>query len=445
MPESLKIQVTKIENRLHQAGFLFPECLLQNPLRTFKTQQLFILSFKKQDYKDSSNPVYIYLLYLCILKIYTVLATFKDLGVSGDFIKALQENNIISPTEIQQKTIPLLLTKDTDLIAQAQTGTGKTAAFGLPLLHKVDPANTKVQALILSPTRELGQQIAKQLFRFTKYGPKIFTEAVYGGEKIDRQISALTRPTQILVATPGRLIDLVERKAVSLDQVHTVVLDEADEMLSMGFQKELDRILEMTSGKKNTWLFSATMPAGIKTIIHKYMAPDAYKIQVDEQHVVNKNIEHRYTLSEEKDKLNTLLAFLDEQGEERGLVFCNTKNTARTLAKQLTSRNFNADALQGDLLQKERDKVMRAFKNHHVQVLVATDLAARGIDIADLAYVVHYQVPDQLEYYTHRSGRTARAGKKGLSLMLISQQELKQVKEIETSLGIKIKPYAVER
>lgn len=371
------------------------------------------------------------------------MATFKHLGISGDFIQALEENNIVTPTEIQEKTIPLLLEKNTDLVAQAQTGTGKTAAFGLPLLHKVDPENKNVQALILTPTRELGQQIAKQLFRFTKYGPKIFTEAVYGGEKIDRQISALTRPTQIVVATPGRLIDLVARKAIDIRQVQTVVLDEADEMLSMGFKKELDSILEMTAGNRNTWLFSATMPAEIKSIINTYMAPDAVRIQIDKQNIVNKDIEHHYTISDEKNKLNTLLGFLDQQGDERGVVFCNTKNTARILAKQLIARNFKADALHGDLLQKERDKVMRAFKNHNVQVLVATDLAARGLDIDSLAYVAHYQLPDQMEYYTHRSGRTARAGKKGISLILTSQQDLKHVKAIESSLGIKVKPFSL--
>lgn len=370
-----------------------------------------------------------------------VLTTFSDLGISRDFIKALEENNIVKPTPIQEKAIPFLLQQDADLIAQAQTGTGKTAAFGLPLLHKVDPASKHVQALILAPTRELGQQIAKQLFRFTKYGPKIFTEAVYGGEKIDRQIAALTRPTQILVATPGRLIDLLEKKAVELNHVHTIVLDEADEMLSMGFKKELDQILEITAGKRNTWLFSATMPAGIKSIISQYMDPGAMRIQIDEQQIVNKNIEHRYSLSDEKAKLNNLLSFLDQQGEERGIIFCNTKNAARTLAQQLFSRNVKADALHGDLLQKERDKVMRAFKNENLQVLIATDLAARGIDVENLAYVVHYQLPDQIEYYTHRSGRTARAGKKGISHCLISPKEQKQLKAIESSLGIKFKEY----
>lgn len=365
--------------------------------------------------------------------------TFSELGISDTFIKALEENNIYEPTEIQEKTIPYLLKAGTDLIAQAQTGTGKTAAFGLPLLQAADPDNKHPQALILCPTRELGQQIAKQLFRFTKYGPKVFTEAVYGGDPIGDQIKALLRPTQIVVATPGRLIDLLERKALTLAHVKTIVLDEADEMLSMGFKQELDQILSQTTGKRHIWLFSATMPDEIQRIIHKYMSPDALRIQVDQQHVINKNINHQFIIREEKEKLNALTNFLKEQGENRGLIFCRTKAAAQTLAKQLSAKNFQAAAIQGDLPQKERDKVMRAFKKHRVQTLVATDLAARGIDVENLAYVVHYQLPDQIEYYTHRSGRTARAGKKGLSFIMVTPKEIKRIKLIEETLGITIK------
>ena len=367
------------------------------------------------------------------------MATFTSLGISEIFLKALEENNIHQPSEIQKKAIPFLLTKGTDMVAQAQTGTGKTAAFGLPLLQKVDPNNKAVQALILSPTRELGQQIAKQLFRFTKYGPKVFVEAVYGGAKIDEQIKALLKPTQIIVATPGRLIDLLEREAVSLADVKTIVLDEADEMLSMGFKKELDQILTQTKGQRHTWLFSATMPPEIKEIINKYLSPDAFKIQVDRDNVVNKDIEHFYTVCDDKFKLDTVLRFLKEQGENRGVIFCKTKAGSETLAKQLSAKNIAADALHGDLLQKDRDKVMRAFKNHKVQILIATDLAARGIDVEGLSYVIHYQLPEQLEYYTHRSGRTARAGKKGISLSLINNKELGRLRVIENNLGISLK------
>ncbi len=333
---------------------------------------------------------------------------------------------------------PFLLEKGSDFIGQAQTGTGKTAAFGLPLLMQVNPKSEKVQALILSPTRELGQQIAKQLFKFTKYSDKIFVEAVYGGEKIDIQIARLNRPTHIVVATPGRLIDLLERKAIDLSEVKTIVLDEADEMLSMGFKKELDMVLTHTKGKRYTWLFSATMPKEIKDIIGKYMAPDAYKVEIDKDNVVNKHIDHQFVHCEVSDKLNILLRFLKSQGTNRGVVFCKTKSNAQVLAKQLMAKNILADAIEGDMQQRDREKVMRAFKSEKLQILVATDLAARGIDVEGLSFVVHYQLPDQVEYYTHRSGRTARAGKHGLSLSLVSKDEMKNMRFIEKNLGISI-------
>jgi ATP-dependent RNA helicase DeaD len=372
----------------------------------------------------------------------TALTTFSELGVSEASIKALNENNIFEPTEIQEKAIPFLLQTGTDLIAQAQTGTGKTAAFGLPLIQKVNADNPAVQALILCPTRELGQQIAKQIFRFARYTPKrIYVEAVYGGAYIGDQIKALQRPTQILVATPGRLIDLLEKKAVELSQVKTIVLDEADEMLSMGFKKELDSILSQTQGKRSTWLFSATMPVTIQSIIKNYMTPDAFRIQIDKNNIVNKNIDHRFAICEPKEKLNSLIQFLKIQGDNRGMVFCVTKANAQLLAKQLFAKNISAEALHGDLLQKERDKVMRAFKKERLQLLIATDIAARGLDVNNLSFVVHYEIPDQIEYYTHRSGRTARAGKKGMSLSLISNKELKNLQEIESALKIEIKEY----
>jgi len=365
------------------------------------------------------------------------LKTFSDLGISDTFVKALTENKILMPTEIQVKAIPFLLEKGTDFIGQAQTGTGKTAAFGLPLLQAIDPDLDKIQALILSPTRELGQQIAKQLFRFTKYIPKkIFIESVYGGARIQEQINALRRPTHIVVATPGRLIDLLEQKALSLSYIKTVVLDEADEMLSMGFKQELDSILQQTTGKKATWLFSATMPQEIKSIINTYMSPNAFRIEVDKKNVINRNIDHQYVICDVDEKLDILLHFLKSQGANRGIVFCRTKAGAQTLAQQLADKNIPADAIHGDLMQKERDKVMRAFKNKKLKILIATDLAARGIDVANLSYVVHFQLPEKIEYYTHRSGRTARAGNKGLSLCLINNTELEDLKVIERNLSI---------
>jgi ATP-dependent RNA helicase DeaD len=383
---------------------------------------------------DSANRV---LSLQCIFK-HIVLATFTSLGIKDDFIKALLENRIEIPSEIQKEVISKVMGQKTDLVAQAQTGTGKTAAFGLPLLHAVDPKNDKIQALVLAPTRELCQQIAKQLFKFTKYSDKIFTNAVYGGANIDDQIRALQRPTHIVVATPGRLLDLLERKALELTHVQTIVLDEADEMLSMGFKKELDSILQQTTGHRNTWLFSATMPVGIKEIIKNYMSPTAVNIVIDSKNVVNKDIEHLFVQCEDSEKLRTLLSFLNSQGTNRGLIFCRTKSGAQTLAQQLQSKNIATDAIHGDLMQKERDKVMRAFKNENLQVLIATDLAARGIDVEGLSYVVHYNLPDQMEYYTHRSGRTARAGKKGVSLIFVNAKEVPKIKDIQKALNISI-------
>lgn len=358
------------------------------------------------------------------------------MGVNDQFVKGLNELGIVTPTDIQKKVIPLLLNNNTDLVGQAQTGTGKTAAYGLPLLQKIEPKQKVIQGLILCPTRELGQQVAKQLFRFTKYSDKIFTEAVYGGAPIDRQIGNLKRPTHVVVATPGRLIDLVNRKAIDLKNVNTVILDEADEMLSMGFKKELDEILSSLAEIKNKWLFSATMPQGIKEIVNEHMSEDAHRIEVSAKNVVNKNIEHQFTICDEVEKLNILMQFLKSQDKNRGIIFCKTKAATGKLAKQLIAKNIAADGLHGDLLQKERDKVMRAFKNENLQILVATDLAARGIDIEGLSYVVHYQLPDKEEYYTHRSGRTARAGKRGISLAIVTNFELKQLRYFEKNLGI---------
>ncbi|MBL3658168.1 DEAD/DEAH box helicase [Fulvivirga sediminis] len=364
------------------------------------------------------------------------MTTFKELGVNPKLVKGLEELRIITPSQIQNEVIPVLLSGDTDLVGQAQTGTGKTAAFGLPLLQKINPSKKVVQALILCPTRELGQQVAKQLFKFTKYTDKIFTEAVYGGAQIDKQIAALKRPTHIIVATPGRLIDLVNKKAVDLSHVKTIVLDEADEMLSMGFKKELDQILGFLSDVKNKWLFSATMPHGIKQIVNQHMAADAHRIEINKKEVVNKNIAHQFVITQEADKLQVMLEFLKTQKGNRGVIFCKTKKATKTVAKQLIAKNVAADAIHGDLLQKERDKVMRAFKNESLQLLIATDLAARGIDIPDLSFVIHYELPDKEEYYTHRSGRTARAGNKGISLAIVTTPEIKQLRYLEKALHL---------
>lgn len=364
---------------------------------------------------------------------------FQELGIDEQFIKALTENNIQTPTEIQQKAIPFLLQAEgKDFIGQAQTGTGKTAAYGLPILQQVNPDLKQIQALIISPTRELAQQIAKQLFKFTKYAnKKIFTEAVYGGEKIDLQISRLRRATHIVVSTPGRLIDLLERNAINLENVKTVVLDEADEMLSMGFKADVDKILGYTNSKKsNTWLFSATMPIALKEIIDEFMDDDAFTVTVSKDNVVNEAISHKYLIADIKDKVDVLSRFLKAQGEKRGIIFCRTKAGTQTLEKQLQAKNIKAEAIHGDLGQRDRDRVMRLFKSKRLQILIATDISARGIDVDNLAYVLHYQLPDQLEYYTHRSGRTARAGREGFSIAFVAPSELNKIADLERDLKI---------
>jgi ATP-dependent RNA helicase DeaD len=372
------------------------------------------------------------------------MTTFSELGISKAYVQALKEINIVYPTKIQEAVIPTLLGTKTDLVGLAQTGTGKTAAFGLPLLNSIDATKTEVQGLIIAPTRELVQQIKKQLFKFTKYvDQKIFVEGVYGGEKITRQIKALTRPTHIVVGTPGRLLDLVERGAVDITNVKTLVLDEADEMLSMGFKEELNSILEYSTSERNTWLFSATMPQEIKQLIKTFMSTDAIKVEVNKNSLVNANISHHFINTTIKDKLNIITRVLNKRKKDRGVIFCRTKAGTQTLAKELQEQGFAVGALEGDMLQKERDKVMRAFKNESLQVLVSTDISARGIDVSNLAFVLHHQLPDHLDYYTHRSGRTARAGKTGQSIALIIPGEMQKVLDAQKALGITFREMTV--
>tara|TARA_R110001583_G_C5654191_1_gene409031 strand:- start:1407 stop:2525 length:1119 start_codon:yes stop_codon:yes gene_type:complete len=372
------------------------------------------------------------------------MSTFIQLGVKKEFVTALKELGIKTPTEIQNGAIPILLNSKIDFIGLAQTGTGKTAAFGLPLLQAIDPTSSQIQALILAPTRELVLQIKKQLFKFTKHcEDKIFIEAVYGGEKIERQISNLKRTTHIVVATPGRLIDLIEKGDIKLNNVNTVVLDEADEMLSMGFKMDLNRILKFTGKNKNTWLFSATMPEEIKQIIKTYMAVNAARIEVNKNSLVNANITHQYIKTTIKDKTNLLVKILERRSDDRGIIFVRTKLGTQNLADQLKEEGFSVAALEGDMQQKEREKVMRAFKNGSLQVLISTDVSARGIDVNNLGFIIHHQLPEQLEYYTHRSGRTARAGKAGYSIALILQNELQKIQEIQKELGIKFIEIAI--
>ncbi len=364
---------------------------------------------------------------------------FAKLGVRADLNRGLEELGIHNPTEVQQKAIPFLIQEGGhhDLVAQAQTGTGKTAAFGLPLLMKMDSRVRHVQGLVLAPTRELAKQIGKQLFRFTKHvEKKIFVEVLTGGDNIDRQAEALKRPTQIIVGTPGRIMDMMERRALDLQNVKHLVLDEADEMLSMGFKKQLLEILKLTGQRQSTWLFSATFPEAIHLLIRGCMEPNPHTIHVDQENVVNRDIDHRFVIIKPEAKVGFISNFIKKQKDSRGLIFCRTKVDANTLTQALADQGFSVAVIQGDLMQKERDKVMRAFKKERVQVVVATDVAARGIDVAGLSFVIHHQLPEQLEYYTHRSGRTARAGNKGMSLALVHPKEKWKLPQIEKELHV---------
>ena len=368
------------------------------------------------------------------------MSTFLDLGIQKEYIKGLNELGIKIPSEIQEKAIPILLNSKTDFVGLAQTGTGKTAAFGLPILQNIDAKKDEIQALILSPTRELVQQIKKQLFKYTKYcNDKIFLEAVFGGEKIDIQIKNLQRTTHVVIATPGRLVDLIERGEIDISNIKTLVLDEADEMLSMGFKQDLNRILKFTTGQRNTWLFSATMPEEIQRIIKTYMDSNSPRVEINRNSLVNENIRHQYVKTTLKQKTNDIVAYIEKRGTERGIIFCRTKLGVQNLYNQLKEEGFSVGALEGDMQQRDREKAMRAFKNGSMQYLISTDVSARGIDVRGLEFIIHHQLPEHIEYYTHRSGRTARAGKKGQSIALVLPSELQRVADIEKILGIKIK------
>jgi ATP-dependent RNA helicase DeaD len=370
------------------------------------------------------------------------MKTFQAFGITDGYLKGLAELGIEIPTEVQAKTIPMLLGKSTDFIGQAQTGTGKTAAFGLPLLAGIDTRQPCIQGVVLAPTRELAKQVQKQLFRFTKYSDKIFTEVVCGGDKIDRQIEALKRPTQVLVATPGRLMDLLRRKAADLSNVRTLVLDEADEMLKLGFREDIESIMKITKGGRHIWLFSATMPPGIKKMISKYLAADCPFLKIDKKHIVNPNIRHHYIRCTEGEKLERIVDFLKEHGEQRGLIFCRTRADTIAFGKALEPYGCSNVVLHGDLMQTERDKIMRMFKKGRARILITTDVAARGIDVEGLSFVIHHQLPEKNEYYTHRSGRTARAGKTGISLALVTHHEEKRIVQLEMQLGISFRENA---
>ncbi|WET02782.1 DEAD/DEAH box helicase [Flavobacterium sp. YJ01] len=365
---------------------------------------------------------------------------FSTLGLSAPILKALGELNIVEPTEIQQKTIPLLLSETHDIVGLAKTGTGKTAAFGLPLLQLIKPESTAVQTVILVPTRELGQQIVRNLESFAKYIPSISIASICGGTPIKPQIERLKEGAQIVVATPGRLIDLIQRKAIDLKTTEYLVLDEADEMIAI-LKEGLDEIVAELPKKRRTLLFSATLPGAIKQLVQNYLNKNVVQISANMETVGNEGIDHEYIVVDPIEKLEVLMHFLNSRDGERGIIFCKTKAAVNKLAKNLAINKFSSGALHGSLTQGIRDRIMEQFREGHINILVATDLAARGIDVKEISYVINYHLPDTYENYVHRSGRTARAGAKGLSLTVLQQEEVFEIADFERELGIKFSEF----
>jgi ATP-dependent RNA helicase DeaD len=359
--------------------------------------------------------------------------TFKELGLRVEVLQSIEAMGFAEPTPIQQSAIPHLLNDQSDFVGLAQTGTGKTAAFGLPLIHKVTDRPTETQGLIIAPTRELCLQISKDLEAFAQFDKQIRVVAVYGGTDIRRQMTEIKRGATIVVATPGRLVDLINRRAINLQTVETVVLDEADEMLNMGFKEDIDAILDATPDTKNVWLFSATMPKEVASIAKNYMT-DPLEVAMGHKNQSNENIEHIYYTVKERDRYDALKRLIDASPEIFGLVFCRTRNETATVAEKLAKDGYSAEPLHGDLSQAMRDRVMDRFRERSIQLLVATDVAARGIDVDNITHVINYNLPDDIENYTHRSGRTARAGRQGKSLVLINARENYKIKAIERQI-----------
>lgn len=359
---------------------------------------------------------------------------FIELGIRHDIVNAINELGFEKPTPIQEQAVPVLLAGSNDFVGLAQTGTGKTAAFGLPLLELLDFSQKHPQALILCPTRELCLQIAKDIEKYAKNLPDVHVVAVYGGASISDQLRQIRRGVQIVVATPGRMLDIIGRKAIDFSDVRYVVLDEADEMLNMGFQEDINDILATTPEEKKTWLFSATMPAEVRRIAKKYMT-DPFELTMGTKNTGNANIEHHYYVIRARDKYAAFKRIVDSNPEIFGIVFCRTKIETQEIAEALIKDGYNADALHGDLSQQQRDKVMKRYRDRSLQMLIATDVAARGIDVNDVTHVINYSLPDEIENYTHRSGRTARAGKTGISISLVNLKELGKIRQVEKVIG----------
>lgn len=365
---------------------------------------------------------------------------FSNLGINESIIKALADLQISNPTEIQEKAIPVLLTSQDDFIGLAKTGTGKTAAFGLPLLQLTDTSNNKIQAVILAPTRELGQQIFSNLESFAKHLPEVSIASTCGGIPIKPQIERLQQTTHIVVATPGRLIDLIKRGAINIKETKYLILDEADEMAT-ALKEGLEEIVSQLPKNRKTWLFSATMPGTVKQLVQNYMSKKVTQVSASMEIVGNSGINHEYIVVDPIEKLDVLMHFISSKEGQRGIIFCKTKAAVNKLAKNLAINRFSSGAIHGSLTQPIRDRIMDQFRAGHINILVATDLAARGIDIKEISYVVNYHLPDVHETYVHRSGRTARAGAEGFSLTILQQEEIVQIADFEKALGIKFNKF----
>lgn len=366
------------------------------------------------------------------------MTTFAELGLKEEIIHAVEDLGFTEPMPIQEAVIPLLLEGNRDVTGLAQTGTGKTAAFGLPILHHIDPKNRATQALILSPTRELALQIQRELEKYSRHIKGITTTAVYGGTSIGQQISEVKRGAHIIVATPGRLLDLLKRRAVDLQGLNTLVLDEADEMLNFGFQDELNEILEHTPKDKRTLLFSATMSKEVRKIAARYMN-DPEEIVAGERNAGAAKVKHLYYMVQAKDRYLALKRIVDYNPDIYGIIFCRTRQETQDIAEKLVRDNYNVESLHGDLSQAQREQVMNKFRIKNLQLIVATDVAARGLDVKNLTHIINYNLPEDVENYTHRSGRTGRAGEEGVSVAILHSREKQKLRRIEEVSGIKFK------
>lgn len=366
------------------------------------------------------------------------MSDFSSMGLNKPIISAITELGFKNPTEVQLKSIPLLIDKPKDIISLAQTGTGKTAAFGLPILHHIDADSKFTQSLIISPTRELCLQITQELKKYAINLDRLNIVAVYGGSNIQEQAKSIKRGAQIIVATPGRMLDMLKRKYVNISKIDFCVLDEADEMLNMGFYNDIKSILAKTPKTKKTWLFSATMPNEVSKIAEEFMK-NPYKITVGEKNSTSENVSHISFLINNRNKYNSLKLFIDSCTDIYSIIFCRTRRETQKICEKLLGDGYSSGALHGDLSQNQRDSVMRAFRARQIKILVATDVASRGIDVESISHIIHYKIPDEAEIYNHRSGRTGRASKKGLSVLFFSDSEKRKVKLIQNKLKINIK------